>query len=351
MVYSYDPYQNQGPPPGGPNMRYAPPDFFFAARQRERRKIRRYANRLWAIGILALVAAAVARALFAAPFHLADAVNGTARASLEIHYGWGVVLTQVLPVLLGELILLLLGYRQLAEGIRWRFPESLARPQKAGLTVFAGFACVGGGLAAALISYLFAYPLSLLGMNLYAQELNTPTQLGPRLAVTAFVYLLSPVLQELIFRGIFLNNLRRYGQKSAIFTTALLCAFFQLRFDTFLGTFLIGVVLGYLAVLTGDIRPVAIARVLAEAVMGLMAAAADAAGSIAFTAVYLVLMYLVLLAFMIVNMGKVRTGGSILTTGQQVGASLSGPCAALGIIAYILLNLSRLIGSSVWLAA
>lgn len=356
MIHSNDP--GQSPPPWYQPRPYGPYtdparqpywtyELYRQQRALQRRAIRRESNTLYAYIFLALAAGATAAVLFAAPLYLADEINGTRRAAIELNYGWGVVLTRVLPFLLSEVVLLMLSYFLLDAGIRCKTSRRLKTRDGIGLTAFGTFACIGGGLAALLITVLLSMPFSYLGLQPNASQWDIPTQTGPRLAVLAFTFIISPLLQEMIFRGLILNNLRRYGERFAIIFSALLCAFYPIQPGEFLRMFVFGLILGYIAVRTGNIYMVITARVLAEFLFGFSIWTIRAVDSAVFFISYLILTYVIAIAFTIHNSGKIhRETSPMLKTRQRVGAALSGVGAVIGIIAYLAINFSRLLFNS-----
>ncbi len=69
-----------------------------------------------------------------------------------------------------------------------------------------------------------------------------------------FVGILSPIIEEMMFRGIMLNKLRRYGDKVAIITTALLFGLFHANFSQFFYATVLGLIFAYVTLKTGTIK-------------------------------------------------------------------------------------------------
>ncbi len=74
------------------------------------------------------------------------------------------------------------------------------------------------------------------------------------LATFIFVGILSPIVEELIFRGIMLDKLRAYGDKTAIYFTALMFALFHGNLSQFFYALVLGLFLGYIATKTNTIK-------------------------------------------------------------------------------------------------
>lgn len=82
-------------------------------------------------------------------------------------------------------------------------------------------------------------------------EVVTGTGILPTLI---FAGILSPIVEEIIFRGIFLNKLRVFGDKTAIWVTALTFGLFHGNLSQFFYAFALGLILGYVAIKTNQIK-------------------------------------------------------------------------------------------------
>ena len=72
----------------------------------------------------------------------------------------------------------------------------------------------------------------------------------------------APLLEEILFRGLILERLRRYGDLFAIITTAFLFSLMHSSLDSYLPAFLSGIILSFAAVYTGSILVPLIAHFL-----------------------------------------------------------------------------------------
>lgn len=69
-----------------------------------------------------------------------------------------------------------------------------------------------------------------------------------------FVGILSPIIEEVMFRGVMLNKLRGYGDKIAIITTAVLFGLFHANFSQFFYAVALGIIFAYVTLKTGTIK-------------------------------------------------------------------------------------------------
>ena len=89
--------------------------------------------------------------------------------------------------------------------------------------------------------------------NYFCPLLHIPSLASRSLLVTGasspmmvlYAFLVVPLAEELVFRGIILNGLRRFGRVFAILTASLLCALYQSDAVSGVWIFLLGLALGY----------------------------------------------------------------------------------------------------------
>ena len=69
-----------------------------------------------------------------------------------------------------------------------------------------------------------------------------------------FVGILSPIIEEMMFRGVMLNKVRAYGDKVAMITTAVLFGLFHGNFNQFFYAVALGLIFAYVTLKTGTIK-------------------------------------------------------------------------------------------------
>ena len=94
-----------------------------------------------------------------------------------------------------------------------------------------------------------------------------------------FAGILSPIIEEMMFRGVMLNKLRRYGDKVAIITTAILFGLFHANFSQFFYAVALGIVFAYVALKTGTIKYSIILHIVVNIMGGVILPAAIGDGS------------------------------------------------------------------------
>jgi len=86
------------------------------------------------------------------------------------------------------------------------------------------------------------------GRYLSGAESTLVGSLNTSLIGVLYIVVIGPVIEELVFRGAILRHLQPYGVNFAIVTQALLFGLYHMNFFQSLHAFLLGLVLGYLAV-------------------------------------------------------------------------------------------------------
>ena len=123
----------------------------------------------------------------------------------------------------------------------------------------------GGFIKFFLISYFIMVLLNLFTMgflwivgNFKGSDVVNPLENvisnSSVLATIIFAGILSPIIEEVLFRGVMLNKLRTYGDKIAIITTALLFGLFHENFSQFFYAVGLGMIFAYVTLKTGTIK-------------------------------------------------------------------------------------------------
>ena len=94
-----------------------------------------------------------------------------------------------------------------------------------------------------------------------------------------FAGILSPIIEEMMFRGVMLNKLSRYGDKVAIITTAILFGLFHANFSQFFYAVALGMIFAYVALKTGTIKYSIILHIVVNIMGGVILPAAIGDGS------------------------------------------------------------------------
>ena len=126
------------------------------------------------------------------------------------------------------------------DAVRWRTDR---RMTLAALLALVAVLLLGQGMVHELNKFFNHFCLLLHIPSLASHSLLVTGASSPMMALYALLAV--PLAEELVFRGVILNGLRRYGRVFAILTASLLCALLQSDPVSGLWIFLLGLALGY----------------------------------------------------------------------------------------------------------
>jgi len=165
---------------------------------------------------------------------------------------WAVPVTSLVGATMANLIPSLAFSHHLGLDVKDMF-----RPKATSLWVVLGGAAVcfavnyGAGFFMQLVNWL----LSFAGVTMTTPDVSLSYDTAGNAAMLFYVVIGAPVTEELLFRGLLLRTFQRTGRTFAIVASSLLFAMMHGNFIQSVPTFLIGLVLGYVAVKCGSILP------------------------------------------------------------------------------------------------
>ena len=119
------------------------------------------------------------------------------------------------------------------------------------------------------------------------------------------VALIAPVMEELIFRKLMLDRIRNYGEKTAIFFSALCFGLFHGNLTQFLYAFSVGLFLGYVYCKTGKVIYTMVMHALLNAFSSSLMLLAPAMSGGRFAALAVILCLLVIAALFLTGFAQV----------------------------------------------
>ena len=134
--------------------------------------------------------------------------------------------------------------------LRVAFPFKTGHPTEKLCGVFVG---LGTAIVAGHITAAFSAVLMIFGIGIEEPASFSPVTLWGKVIYVLIFAILPAFLEEMIFRGIILQNLRRFGDKEALFLSALFFAVFHLNLSQIPYAFLMGLCLGYFVLRTGSL--------------------------------------------------------------------------------------------------
>ncbi len=160
---------------------------------------------------------------------LADAIMGN---------GWG----YILAIAVGGVLMLLWKKKEFCLKTIWK----PGKPMTVGsfFAILAVF--MSGQTLSQALTPLLQWLFGLMGISL-DEMMEAASGTTDSLSMFLYVCLFAPVAEEILFRGLILRDMERYGKKFAIFTSAFLFGIFHGNLIQTPYAFLVGLVLGYVA--------------------------------------------------------------------------------------------------------
>ena len=160
-----------------------------------------------------------------------------------------------------------------------------------------------------------------------------------------FVGILSPIIEELLFRGVMLNKIRIYGDKVAIITTAIIFGLFHANFSQFFYAVALGCIFAYVTLKTGTIKYSIILHMAVNIVGSVIMPAVIGDGSnvtmVSIASVILILIAIVGIILLIMNKKNIS-----LTNGEiklEKGTAFKTIWVNPGMIIYVVICLASMI--------
>lgn len=114
---------------------------------------------------------------------------------------------------------------------------------------------IGLQTAASMISAIIMSILEQFGLKSPTADLSATTSLPANLLMYFYACLLGPVLEELLYRGVLLQSMRKYNERFAIFLSAAIFGLMHQNYQQFLLGFLIGIPLAVVTIKSGSLVP------------------------------------------------------------------------------------------------
>lgn len=139
--------------------------------------------------------------------------------------------------------------------------------------------CLGLQTAAAVIAAFVGYILKLFGLESATADLTAQNNSAWSLVFMYFyASLLGPVLEELLYRGVILQSMKKYNERFAIVLSALIFGLMHQNYQQFILAFMLGLILAAADLRSGSIVPSIIMHIIVNTsgvVMQLAMQAAD----------------------------------------------------------------------------
>lgn len=122
--------------------------------------------------------------------------------------------------------------------------------------------CIGLQTAAAVLTQFITMILDNFGLTGRTIDLSATTSFGANVFMFFYACLLGPVLEELLYRGVLLQSMRKYNERFAIFLSAVIFGLMHENYQQFILGFLLGIPLAVVTVKYNSLVPSIITHII-----------------------------------------------------------------------------------------
>ena len=162
-------------------------------------------------------------------------------------------LFSILPPIISETAAILLGAKILKTDLKSLFVKKDG--YSGGTVAKLAVLCLGLQFAAGILAAIIEMILNSFGLESYSPDLSATTSFGANLLLSFYACILGPILEELLYRGVLLQSMRKYNERFAIFLSALIFGLMHQNYQQFLLGFLLGIPLAVVTLKYDSIIP------------------------------------------------------------------------------------------------
>ena len=122
--------------------------------------------------------------------------------------------------------------------------------------------CLGLQTASALLTQIVTSILDNFGLTGRTIDLSATTSFGANVFMFFYACLLGPVLEELLYRGVLLQSMRKYNERFAIFLSAVIFGLMHQNYQQFILAFLLGIPLAVVTIKYNSLIPSIITHII-----------------------------------------------------------------------------------------
>lgn len=122
--------------------------------------------------------------------------------------------------------------------------------------------CLGLQTAAAFLTAIITSVLDQFGLTGRTIDLSATTSFGANVFMFFYACLLGPVLEELLYRGVLLQSMRKYNERFAIFLSAVIFGLMHENYQQFILGFLLGIPLAVVTIKYNSLIPSIITHII-----------------------------------------------------------------------------------------
>ena len=120
---------------------------------------------------------------------------------------------------------------------------------------FGALASSGVGIISSIIFLIYSFIINSQGLEIPSPDFSIPKNTTYLILFMTYTCFIAPVFEEIIFRGYILNNLRKYGNLTAIIVTSIFFSMFHFNLVQLVNPILMGIILSFIVIKSESIIP------------------------------------------------------------------------------------------------
>lgn len=173
------------------------------------------------------------------------------------------------PCIIADIIAILVALKTTNIRIRKDMICKIKSPKS--FVLLGTISCIGTGMISGIIYQIYSTFFEAGGIKIPEPDFSFPEQTQYLILFLAYVCIIGPVLEEIIFRGFILRSMQKYGNLTAIIVSSILFSMFHLNLVQFVNPVLMGIVLAFIAIKSNSIIPSIIAHIFNNTITFLLA--------------------------------------------------------------------------------
>lgn len=165
----------------------------------------------------------------------------------------------IIPCILADILVIIIGLKV----TRLNFRRDIFKKVKYSKKIIPlGVMSVGGILLISTTIYIiYSTIIQVVGLTIPAPDFTFPSSKSMQAIYILYICILGPILEEIIFRGIVLNTIKKYGAFTAIIFTSIIFSMFHLNLVQFMTPLLLGILLAFVTIKTESTVPAIIIHI------------------------------------------------------------------------------------------
>ncbi|MGN0144640.1 MAG: lysostaphin resistance A-like protein [Clostridium sp.] len=132
---------------------------------------------------------------------------------------------------------------------------ALKKDVSSAFLISGSFASIGVGMISSIIFLIYSMVFNSQGIEIPSPDFSIPKNGVYLVLFFSYTCIIAPLFEEIIFRGYILNNMRRYGNITAVIISSIFFCMFHFNLVQLVNPILMGVMLSFIAIKSESILP------------------------------------------------------------------------------------------------